>query len=189
MEERNVERRCAIKFCVKLGKTGIETFNKLKQAYGEHALLRSQVFKWCKALSEGRESIKAEPRSGRPSTSKTDNSVEKVRALVLSDRRLTVRMIASELNLNHTTDHQILTQELAMRKLCAKTVPKNLTFEQKDNRKDACLHFLERIQSDRNYLKNVITGDETWVFEYDLEKKDKVRNGTHLHHHVRKKRE
>ena len=107
MEERNFEQRCAIKFCVKLGETGIETFNKLKQAYGEHTLSRSHVFKWYKAFSEGRESIKDEPRSGRTSTSKTDNNVEIVRALVRSDRRLTVRMIASELNLNHTTVHQV----------------------------------------------------------------------------------
>ena len=85
------------------------------KAYGEHTLSRSQVFKWYKAFSEGRESIKDEPRSGRP-TSKTDNNVDKVRALVRSDRRLTVRMIASDLNLNHTTVHQILTQELTMRK-------------------------------------------------------------------------
>jgi len=35
MEERNFEQRCAIKFCVKLGEIGIETFNKMKQAYGE----------------------------------------------------------------------------------------------------------------------------------------------------------
>ena len=34
-----------------------------------------------------------------------------------------------------------------------------------------CLHLLERIQSDRNFLKNVITGDETWIFEYDPETK------------------
>ena len=68
MEERNFEQRCAINFCVKLGVTGIETFNKLKQAYGDHGLTRSQMFKWYKAFSEGRESIKDEPRSGRPST-------------------------------------------------------------------------------------------------------------------------
>ena len=61
MEERNFEQLCAIKFCVKLGETGIETFNKLTQAYGEHALSRSQVFKWYKAFSERRESIKDEP--------------------------------------------------------------------------------------------------------------------------------
>jgi len=144
MEERNFEQQCAVKFCVKLGETGIETFNKPKQAYGEHALSRSQVFKWYKAFSEGHEFIEDEPRSGRPSTSKMDNNVEIVGALVGSDRRLTVRMITNELNLNHTTVHQILTEELAMRKLCAKFVPKNLTIEQ-DNRKDVCLHLLERI--------------------------------------------
>ena len=180
MEERNFEQRYAITFFVKLGETGIETFNKLKQAYAEHPWSRSQVFKWYKAFSEGRESIKVEPRSGRHSTSKTDSNVEKVRVLMRSDRRLTVRMIASDLNLNHTTAHQILTQELSIRKLCAKIVPKNLTIEQKDNRKDVCLHLLERIQSDRNFLKNMITGDETWIFEYDPETKEKVRNEWHI---------
>jgi len=55
-----------------------------------------------------------------------------------------------------------------MRKLCAKIVPQNQTIEQ-DNRKDVCLHLLEWIQSDRNFLKNVITGDETWILEYDPE--------------------
>jgi hypothetical protein len=58
MEERSFEQRCAIKFCVKLGENGTETFNKMKQANGEHALSRLQVFKWQKAFSEGRESIK-----------------------------------------------------------------------------------------------------------------------------------
>jgi len=29
--------------------------------------------------------------------------------------------------------------------------------------------FLERIQSDRNFFKNVITGDKIWIFEYDPE--------------------
>jgi len=146
MDERKFEQRCTIKFCVKLGETGIETFNKLKQAYGEHTLSRSQVFKWFKEFSEGRESIKDEPRSGRSSTAKIDNNVQILGALVRSDRPRTVRMIASELNLNHTTVHQILTEELAMKKLCAKFVPINLTIEQKDNRKDVCLHPLERIQ-------------------------------------------
>ncbi|GFW05041.1 putative transposase [Trichonephila clavipes] len=36
-------------------------------------------------------------------------------------------MIGEEQNLNHTTVHQILTNELKMRKICAKMVPKNLS--------------------------------------------------------------
>ena len=49
-----------------------------------------------------------EPRAGRHSTSKTDDNVERVRSVVRSDRRLTLRMISSELNLNQFTVHQIL---------------------------------------------------------------------------------
>ena len=43
------------------------------------------------------------PRAGRPSTSKTDDNVERVRSLVRSDRPLMLRMISSELNLNRFT--------------------------------------------------------------------------------------
>ena len=66
-------------------------------------------------------SVEDEPRSGRTCTSKTEENVTKV---VRSDRRLTVRMIGSELNLNHRTVHDILTEELGMQKICAKLVPK-----------------------------------------------------------------
>jgi hypothetical protein len=41
----------------------------------------------------------------------------KVRDLVGSDRRLTVRVIDSELSLNHQTVRDILTEELGMRTL------------------------------------------------------------------------
>ncbi|GFT28554.1 protein GVQW3 [Trichonephila clavipes] len=100
---------------------------KIQQAYGDSDLSRAQVFRWFKAFLEGRESIEDEPLSGRPSVSKTTENVVRVLDLVRSDRRLTIRMIGEELNLNHTTVHQILTNELKMRKICAKMVPKNLS--------------------------------------------------------------
>jgi hypothetical protein len=52
-----------------------------------------------KSFLEGWEQVEDEPRAGRPSTSETDYSVEKVR----SNRRLTLRMISSELSLNRFT--------------------------------------------------------------------------------------
>ena len=41
-----------------------------------------------------------EPPAGRPSTSKTDDNVERLRSLVRSDRRLTLRMISSEFRMS-----------------------------------------------------------------------------------------
>jgi hypothetical protein len=70
MEKRNFEQHCAIKFCVKLNENKTETYEKLKRDYGEHALSRTHVFRWCKALLDGRESVEDEPRSGRPCMSK-----------------------------------------------------------------------------------------------------------------------
>jgi hypothetical protein len=71
----------------------------------------------------GREIVEDEPRSERHCTSKTEESVKKLRAFVRSDRHLTVTMIGSELNLNHQTVHDILTEELGMRTLgCCITI-------------------------------------------------------------------
>ena len=83
-------------------------YAKLQRAYGEHFLPRAQVFRWHKSILEGREQVEDEPCVGRPSTSKMDDSVERVR----SDHRLMLRMISSELNLNWFTVHQILNRDL-----------------------------------------------------------------------------
>jgi len=104
--------------------------------------------------------------------------VTKVRDLVRSDRRLTVRMISNVLNLNCQTVHEILTFELGMQKICAKLVPKILTNEQKENRRNVCLDLLERIKNDKKFFKHVITSDETWIFEYDPDTK---RQGSEWH--------
>ena len=50
-------------------------------------------------------------------------------------------------------------------------VPKNLTTEQKANWRDVCLDILDRLERETEFLSHVITGDESWVLEYDYETK------------------
>ncbi|GFY30801.1 uncharacterized protein TNCV_3119611 [Trichonephila clavipes] len=69
------EQRCAIKFCFRLEHNAAEKFAKLQQVYVGSVLSRAQVFRWFKAFSERKESIENEPRSGRPSVSKTAENV------------------------------------------------------------------------------------------------------------------
>jgi len=171
MDRQKFEQSCAIKFCVKLGESATVTYEKLQRAYGEHSLSRAQVFRWHKSFLEGREQLEDKPRAGRPSTSKTDDNVERVWSLLRSDRRLTLRMMRSELNLNRFTVHQILTQDLDMRKVCVEMVPKNLTTEQKASRRDVCLDLLDGLEREPEFFSRVITGDESWILEYDPETK------------------
>ena len=59
----------------------------------------------------------------------------------------------------------------ACRKFVQSWFQKNLTNEQKENRRNVCLDLLERIKNDEKFFKFVITGDESWIFEYDSETK------------------
>ena len=58
-----------------------------------------------------------------------------------------------------------------MRKICAKLVPKNLSVDQKANRLEICQDLLGRLEIEPNFLHKVITGDESWVFDYNPETK------------------
>ena len=130
-----------------------------------------------------------EPHVVRPLTSKMEDNVEGVRSLVRSDPLLTLKMISSELNLNRFTVHQILTRDLDMRKVCTKMVPKNLTTEQKANRSDVCLDLLDRLEREPKFFSRVITGDESWIFEYDPETKRQSREWHTANSPCPKKRE
>jgi hypothetical protein len=78
-----------IKFCVKPNKSATETFACLTEAYGDTTLLRTVVFKWHKAVKDGRENVEKDPRSGRPispTNDINDQNVEVVRGVMAKDR-------------------------------------------------------------------------------------------------------
>ena len=165
--QRSLEQRYAIKFCVKLGKSGSETLQLLRTAYGDAVLSLSQVLRWYKAFKDGREGVEDEQHAGCPSTSRTENNAAHVKAVLDRDRHLSVRLTAEEVGLPKTDVHRIINEDLHMRKICAKLVLKNLSAEQKDNRVLVSRELLDRVTSEPNFLQWVITRDETWVFEYD----------------------
>ena len=153
----------------KLEKSVTETFEMLKIAFGEEAMCRTQTYEWWKHFKEGRTLVDDDPRSGRPSTSKTEYNVAKVREVIRSNCRLTVREVAEEVSISKTVCHEILTENWDMHRIAAKFVPCLLTNDQKQNRADVSQELLDRANGDDNFSKNIITGDETWVYEYDVE--------------------
>ncbi|KYN38529.1 hypothetical protein ALC56_07106 [Trachymyrmex septentrionalis] len=81
-----MDQRICIKFCVKNKIKCADTFRMLTVAYGEATLDRSNVYRWYKMFSEGREDVNDEERAGRPSTSTTDENIDEVKKIVLANR-------------------------------------------------------------------------------------------------------
>jgi len=61
----------------------------------------------------------------RRSTTRTEENIAKVYQIVHENRRLTVRSTAQQVNIDRETVRKILTEDIDMRKVCAKMVPKD----------------------------------------------------------------
>ena len=90
-----------MKFCFKLQKSAKESHVMLKLVYGNAAVTTKTVYKWFERFCNGCELVEDEERSGSPSTSKTQENVERVSKMIRSNRRLTIREIAEDLNISY----------------------------------------------------------------------------------------
>ena len=64
-----------------------------------------------------------------------------------------------------------LTEELHMKRVAAKFVPRLLSEDQRVSRLDACREMKHQLKTDSEILSKIITGDESWCYGYDLETK------------------
>lgn len=103
-------------------------------------------------------------QSGRPETSGLDGNVAKVKNLLDPNRRLSVRLIAEDLYMCKTTMHKNISEIMGAK------VPKVLS-DERNKQVDVFHEMLEQVESEPDFLSNVITGDKTCVFQYNPETK------------------
>ena len=115
--------------------------------------------------------MESDPCLGRPSTSRKEELMDQVREKVLEDRRLTVQEIVAEVEISTGSVHSILTEDLNLWRVSAKFVPMLLMEQQKELRKEISEDMLDLANHDPQFIKTIITGDETWVYGYDPETK------------------
>jgi len=71
------------------------------------------------------------PCPGRPKTVTTPEIIDQIHELILEDRRISPKSIAEQLGISHGRVEPIIHEDLDMRKLSAKWVPKCLNADQK----------------------------------------------------------
>jgi hypothetical protein len=128
--DMKLEQGANIKFCVKHGKSGAETFEMIR-AYGNEAMSCARCFKWHVHFKRGRTLLTDDERSGQPSTNSTPKNVEIIRQLVHEECRRTIKDIAAIVNVLYGTVQTILMCDFNMHCIAAKFMPRFLTLEEK----------------------------------------------------------
>ena len=109
----------------------MEIIRKIQRVFGDDAMGITQIKQWYNRIKDGRTSVESDARSGRPSTGINDEFIDLVR---MQDRPVTVRELAEEVEISTGSVHSILTDDLALRRVSAKFVPKLIqTFLVKHN--------------------------------------------------------
>jgi len=103
----------------------------LQEAFGDNALSQRKTFLWYKRFKNGRTSVDDDERSGRPSTSTKPENIAKVREAILADRRQTIHDVCEIAGLSYGTVQRISADNLNMRHISARFVPRLLSDDQK----------------------------------------------------------
>lgn len=169
------EQRFIIKYFTLADETPINIWTRLCRVHGAQTLSQTAVRNWYRRFkADPRASCLDQLRCGGPRTARNQRTIERVRRLITTDCRLTVRDIALQVRVSVGSVHKIIREDLKLKKIAARFVPKLLTDEQRVRRVQVCRDNLQKLVDEPLLLKNMITGDESWVYTYDPVRKQRA---------------
>ena len=128
----NIEMRAVIKFFFFLQcKAPKKIHAILTETLGKHAPSYATVKNWVAQFKRGDFPTCDSPRPGRPKTVTTPEIIDQIYKLFLEDHRISAKSIAEQLGVSRERVGSIIHEDLDMRKLSAKWVPKCLNADQK----------------------------------------------------------
>jgi len=171
---------CAvIKFFVKEGLTPNENHSNFIKVCGDSSPSFSTIKKWAAKFKHGCTSLEDDPSEGCPKSATPPEIIEQVHDMVLDDRQMKAREIAETTSISKERVGYILHEELNMKKLCARWVPRLLTADQKRTHmkiSEQCLECFNKNTTD--FVRCFITMDETWLHHYIPESKQQSKQWT-----------
>jgi len=141
------------------GKAPKKSHAILIDTLGEHAPSYVTVKNWVAQFKGGDVSTCDAPRPGRPKTVTIPEIIDKIHELILEDRRISGKSITQQLGISRERVGSIIHEDMDMRKLSAKWVPKCPNADQKRQRCQSSEQFLDFFRRDPNDFLSGVIGD------------------------------
>ncbi len=171
--QKHLEQRTVIKFHAAQKKTAIQMWRELRQVHRDDCMSQASVRRWMRRFKDNPAApIDDKARSGRPRTTRTEQCQNLLMSLLKEDNRRTVSELSNLSQLSVGSVYRLL-QDLELRQINAKFIPKVLKPSEAQFRVTLCQMNLEMLQHDPNLLQKVICTDESWVHVYSPELKSR----------------
>ena len=141
----------------------------LQTAFGASCMNWACVFEWDKRFNEGRESVRDDERCVRSKEVRTSELIGHIKNFMDKDHWVSIETISAEFGISVGTVHTIIREELKIRNIYTKFVPREHREDQKERRCHDSREMVELINSDP--ADAPVTCDESWIYCYDPETK------------------
>ena len=136
----------------------------LQTAFQPSCMNRASVFEWHKRFKEGKESVRDDERCGKSKEVRTPELIGQITNFMDKAHRVSIETISARFDVSEKTVHTIIREELKMRKICAKFVPRVLREYQNERRCHDSREMVELIKSDSAVLHALVTCDEIYCY-------------------------
>lgn len=165
------ELRVIMRYTFARGLSIDECVDEMSSVLKEDCPHRTKIYRWYREFNRGNFGVDDSPRSGCPTEVCNEENVEKVER---DNRRITYRQIEEIPQISAPSIHKILHDSIGVKKVCTLWVPHDLKEEQKICRVNWCKKMLKEYENGTsNYVSNIVTGDETWLYYFDVPSKSK----------------
>ena len=140
---------------------------------GSNAPSDHTLFHCFRQFERNKFSVEDAPRSGRPSTFLTEQTIDARRKIIEDDPHSTYQQIEAILGISSKVINSIIHDYVNRRKVCDRWMPHTLTDDQKQHRVQFYRHSLKGFEEGRSRcVFDIITGDESSFYHNDPELKE-----------------
>ena len=119
------DQRSVVRFLFSEGVKPMEIHRRMRIQCGDRCVSRTQVCEWTEKFKSGVTSVEDSPRPGPAFMAVTENNIAAVENVIRENWRVTVKEVASLLEISVGSAQHIIHDELKFRKVCARCVPKH----------------------------------------------------------------